>query len=106
MPPHDLLFRVLTPLDFYVYVSVAYWQVITSVKHPVMTGRETDVQDAIAHPDEVRISRSDSAVYLFYKLERPGRWTCAIAKRLDEEAFLITAYPTDAIKEGTKIWPK
>jgi len=25
---------------------------------------------------------------------------CAVTKRLEKEGFLITAYPTDAIKEG------
>jgi len=45
-------------------------------------------------------------VYLFYKLEQMGLWICAVAKRLDSEGFLITAYPTDAIKEGERIWPR
>ncbi|MFN8499049.1 MAG: DUF4258 domain-containing protein [Anaerolineae bacterium] len=106
MPPQDILFRVKTPLGFSVYVSVTYWHVITTIKHPVIAGREASVQDTLAHPDKAPVSRSDSAVYLFYKLERPGRWICAVAKRLDGEAFLITAYPTDAIKEGARIWPK
>jgi hypothetical protein len=29
-----------------------------------------------------------------------------LTKRSNEDSFLITAYPTDAIKEGIKIWPK
>jgi hypothetical protein len=33
-------------------------------------------------------------------------WTCAVAKREDDDGFLITAYPTDAIKEGIRVWPK
>jgi hypothetical protein len=38
--------------------------------------------------------------------ERIGRWVCAVAKRLNEDGFLITTYPTDAIKEGERIWPR
>jgi hypothetical protein len=38
--------------------------------------------------------------------EQPGRWLCAVAKRLNAEGFLITTYPTDAIKEGERIWNK
>jgi len=57
-------------------------------------------------PDEIRRSRSDPAVLLFYRLERPGRWICAVAKRLNDEGFPITTYPTDAIKEGERIWSK
>jgi hypothetical protein len=29
----------------------------------------------------------------------------AVSRRTDSEGFLITAYPTDAIKEGEQIWP-
>jgi hypothetical protein len=57
-------------------------------------------------PDEVRQSRSDSEVFLFYKIERERRWVCAVAKRLNGDGFLITAYPADAIKEGELVWPK
>jgi hypothetical protein len=75
-------------------------------KHPAMKGRELDAKTALEIPDEVRQSKSDSSVLLFYKAEAAKRWVCAVAKRSDEDGFLITAYPTDAIKEGTKIWPK
>ena len=71
-----------------------------------MKGRESDVESALKSPDEVRQSKTDSSVLLFYKAEGLKRWVCAVAKRSDAEGFLITAYPTDAIKEGNKIWPK
>jgi len=45
-------------------------------------------------------------VFLFYRGEDTKRWVRAVAKRGAEQAFLITVYPTDAIKEGTQIWPK
>ncbi|HXG12748.1 MAG TPA: hypothetical protein VNK04_23520 [Gemmataceae bacterium] len=104
-PAGELLFEVSTPLGFVVRVSRAYWEVIVTVKHPVMVNREAAVQDTLANPDEVRQSRSDGTVFLFYKAEREKRWVCAVAKRLDGEGFLITAYPTDAIKEGVQVWP-
>ena len=69
-------------------------------------GREADVQEALRNPDEIRLSRSDPKIYLFYGPKRGGRWACAVAKRLDGDGFLITAYPTDTIKEGERIWPK
>lgn len=102
----DLLFQVLTPLGFRVRLTRASWELIITVKHPVMTGRENDVQETLRNPNEIRVSKSDVNVYLFYKLERIGRWVCAVTKRLDGEGFLITTYPTDAIKEGRQIWPK
>lgn len=106
MAQDDLLFEALTPLGFRVRVSLATWELILTVKHPVMTGREEAVRETLEHPAEVRLSRSDPAVYLFYSSAHPGRWVCAVTKRLGEEGFLITAYPTDAIKEGIRVWPK
>ena len=106
VPISDLFFEVLAPLGFRVRVTRAYWELITTIKHPVMAGREANVQEALRNPDEIRLSRSDPKVYLFYGPRRGGRWTCAVAKRLDGDGFLITAYPTDTIKEGERIWPK
>lgn len=102
----DILFNVLTPLDFYVRVTHFYWELITTVKHPVMAGHELEVKVTLEKPEEIRQSKSDTSVYLFYKTQKPGRWVCAVAKRLKGKGFLITAYPTDNIKEGVKIWPK
>lgn len=102
----NVLFEILTPLGFRVRVTQAYWELIVTIKHPAMAGRELDVQEALQNPDEIRQSRSDTDVYLFYKPERIGRWVCAVAKQLNGAGFLITAYPTDAIKEGEIIWPK
>ena len=76
------------------------------VKHPVMASREWDVKETLENPGEIRQSRSDPAVYLFYALKRKGRWVCAVAKQLNGDGFLITTYPTDAIKEGVRVWPR
>lgn len=105
-PPDELLFEVLTPLGFRVRVTRGYWELIVTVKHPVMAGHEIDVKEALENPSEIRRSRSDVNVYLFYKPERIGRWVCAVAKQLNGDGFLITAYLTDAIKEGELVWTK
>ena len=71
-----------------------------------MRGREESVRNALQMPDQVRRSRRDRSIYLFYRQERPGRWTCAVAKRLDGQGFLVTTYPTDTIKEGETLWSR
>jgi hypothetical protein len=103
---NDVVFDAITPIGFRVRVTQRRWELITTTKHPVMAGRETLVQAALEVPDEVRRSRIDPKVLLFYKAEATKRWTVAVVKRLAEASFLITAYPTDAIKEGVRIWPK
>lgn len=103
----ELLFEASSPVGFRVRVSVERWNMIISIKHPAIASRQEDVRAALETPDEVRRSRSDPAVYLFYKLERLKRWVCAVAKREDNDSgFLITAYPTDAIKEGEPVWTR
>ena len=102
----EILFDVITPLGFHVRVTQSYWNIIVSVKHPVMAGHEKDVKEALQHPEEIRQSKEDAAVYLFYKTKRKGRWVCAVSKKMNGEGFLITAYPTDTIKTGEKVWPK
>ena len=105
---HDqsILFEVSTPLDFSVRVTLSYWDLITKTKHPVMAGQEFIVKETLQTPAQIRISRSDPSVYLFYLKELANRWICAVVKKLMGEGFLITTYPTEAIKEGVKVWPR
>jgi hypothetical protein len=102
----DPVFDVATPLGFRVHASRSRWEMISTIKHPVMAGREVSVRNALANPDQVRQSRRDPWVYLFYKREGRKRWVCAVVRQTGETGFLITAYPTDAIKEGTSAWQR
>ena len=104
-PDSVVLFEVETPIGFRVNVTRIRWNLIVAEKHPAMVGEEDAVRTALETPGEVRQSRSDPAVYLFYSVQQAKRWVCAVAKRKDGDGFLITAYPTDAIKEGERIWP-
>ena len=102
----DILFDVPMPLGFSVRITRQYWTLFVTVKHPAMYGREAGVRDTLRSPEQVRRSRSDPNVFLFYRSERLGRWICAVAKRLNGEGFLITTYPTEAIKEGEQVWSR
>ena len=101
----DLHFEVPTPLGFTVRCTRAYWQFIVSEKHPVLAGHEAEVKDTLSDPDEIRRSRKDPEVFLFYRGQRP-RWLCAVVRRNEGVGFLITAYPTDAVKAGETIWTR
>lgn len=99
------LFDITTPIGFSVRCTAAYWEFIATQKHPVMAGREREVENTLGDPDEVRRSRKADDVFLFYR-GGPLRWICAVARRQNGEGFLVTAYPTDAIKAGERIWIK
>jgi hypothetical protein len=101
----EILFRAETPLGFTVRVTRERWGVITRFKHPVMAGCEAEVKLILESPEEIRRSRVDENVLLFYRRRHERRWVCAVCKRSELDSFLITTYPTDAIKEGETIWP-
>jgi len=61
---HNLLFKASTPLGFSVYVTHSCWKLIVTVKHPVMAEQESEVQDTLENPDEIRLSRSGGFVRL------------------------------------------
>jgi hypothetical protein len=104
---NTVLFSVETPLGFIVTVGKQRWELIVNQKHPALLGKEELIKDTLLHPDEIRKSKSDESVYLFYRIIKEKRWACAVVKnQQDNTSFLITAYPTDAIKEGEVIWIK
>jgi hypothetical protein len=69
--PEDVYFEVTTPLGRQVRTMAAYWDVIVTMKHPIMRGKEALVQQALQTPIEIRQSRSDPSVYLHYGVEPP-----------------------------------
>ncbi len=101
----DLLFDIPTPLGFAVRCSRRYWEEVILQKHPVLAGRDGEIAVTLADPDLVRQSRRDPAVLLFYRGGIP-RWTCAVARCERQSGFLITAYPTEAVKIGELVWTR
>ena len=102
----DFPIQASTPLGFSVRISRSRWEIIATIKHPVMAGLLGAVCSTIENPDEIRRSKSASNVLLFYRNERPGRWVCVVVRRPNGDGFLITSYLTDAIKEGEHLWNK
>lgn len=96
-------FNIKAPLGFTVRTTDEYWQKLL-VKHPDLVDLEELVEAALQLPDEIRESKRDSDVFLFYLQRREKRWVVAVARKLNGDGFLITAYQTDAIKEGTQLW--
>ena len=99
-----LLFETATPLGFRVRTSARYWARIL-LKHPDLDGREDALRVTLAQPASIRRSSRDPLVLLFYYPDG-HRWLVAVARRLNGEGFLVTAYRTDTIKEGVQVWPK
>jgi hypothetical protein len=103
---NETLFEVVTPLGFRVRTTADYWERITRTKHPALRGRMDAVKETLHNPTEIRVSKSDASVYLFYRSDGQHRWVCAVARRLNGDGFLVTAYRTSNIKEGSRVWPR
>ncbi len=80
------------------------------LQHREMTGMAQEIERVLQAPTEVRISRSDGAVRLFYEFyarTMVGRkWLCVVVKYTPDDAFMVTAYLTDQLKAGEIIWAK
>ena len=78
--------------------------------HQEMVGMEAEIERVVQAPIEVRVSRSDSTVQLYYefyvKTLVGGKWLCVVVKCLADDVFVVTAYLTDRIKPGETVWPK
>ena len=103
MEEPEVLLQVLTPLGFTVRSTRSYWDLIQT-KHPEVRNRLAEVRQCLEAPEQVRRSRQDGAVHLFYR-PAPPYHLCVVVKRLNGGAFMITCYLTDALKEGVRIWP-
>jgi hypothetical protein len=80
------------------------------LEHPEMAGMEDELARVLQSPSEVRLSRSDDNVRLFYEFytqtQVGGKWLCVVVKYGPGDAFVITAYLTDTVKAGEILWPK
>ena len=103
--PDKAYFKVQSKLGILVSTTRAYWDVITHIKHPTVRGKEPEVAKALGGPDEIRISKKDKSVLLFYK-EFGKRYLCVVVKFFKKRGFIVTAYWTEKIKEGEIKWKK
>ncbi len=80
------------------------------LEHPEMSEMAGEIEQTLREPEQVRQSRSDSDVKLFYryylKTLAGGKWLCVVVKYSAEDAFVITAYLTDKPKAGETLWPR
>ena len=100
----EIYFAVKTPLNYEVRITVQYWQYLITIKHPIMKGKEEIVKDVLQLPDEIRQSKIDKNVFLYYK--QFDKLYCVGVKHTEREGFIITAYITNKVKEGDVVWTR
>lgn len=102
----DVYFQVKTPNGTIIRTTKDYWQRIVTTKHPSIAKYEDQVKGVLQDPDEIRRSKQDQRVHLYYK--SIGKlYVCVITDHIiEKEGYIITAYLTDRIKEGEQIYVK
>ncbi len=80
------------------------------LEHEEMAEMESEIERVLQSPKEIRISRSDDNVKLFYELYAEtrvgGKWLCIVVRYFSGDAFVVTAYLTNSMKPGETVWPK
>lgn len=99
-------FKVKTPLGVTIRTTKQYWKLITTTKHPSIAKYELEVQETLSDPSEIRKSKQDPRVHLYY-MSIGKIYVCVVADHINmEEGYIITSYLTDRIKEGDRIYVK
>jgi hypothetical protein len=72
--------------------------------HPEMAGQAAAIEEVLLHPERVMESLADPHARLYYRFyvgTRVGdKYLCVVVKIVAEDAFVLTAYLTDAVKRG------
>ena len=74
-----------------------------------MSNMESAIEETLRDPEKVVESVSDSLVHLYYRFYFRtvvgGKFLCAVVKMGEHDAFMLTAYLTDRVKKGKRLWP-
>ena len=67
------------------------------------------IEETLQDPERVVQSLSDPEVHLYYRFYFRtvvgGKFLCVVVKMGEAGAFVLTAYLTNRIKKGDRIWP-
>jgi hypothetical protein len=79
------------------------------LEHPEMIEMEPAIEETLQDPERVVQSVSDSSVRLYYRFYFRtivgGKYLCVVVKMGGVGAFVLTAYLTDRVKKGERLWP-
>lgn len=101
----ETYFEVITPLGVKIRTTEFYWNRIILLKHPLLRNYEKEIKRVLHNPEQIRLSQKDNTVYLYYG-EGERHFLCVVARHLNSEGYIITAYLTDNIKIGRLVWRK
>jgi hypothetical protein len=99
----ELLFEVTSKLGKRIHLTKEYWEIIATKKHPSVAHLLAEAKLALVDPFEVRRSRQDPTVFLYYR-KLNAKFICTVSKHLNDDGFIVTVYTTAKIKRGEGLW--
>ena len=81
-----------------------------TLRHPELRGQIGKLEAVLPEPDVIVRSVRDPDVHLYHKhyAETPvtEKYLLVAVKVREKDSFIITAFFTDAIKRGERVWEK
>ncbi len=75
-----------------------------------MENQRRRIGETLAEPDEVRRSDHDNAIHLYYQhydtTPVTEKFLLVVTKVVVDDPFVITAFYTDRLKSGERIYPE
>ena len=103
--PQDAI-EVTCVLGKKIRTTHAYWQYISEIKHGDLAGRLDDALGTLTKADEVWRDAERKGIVVYYRRVN-GHWACVVARHLNGDGFVVTAYLTKKSKrKGIMIWPR
>ena len=76
-------------------------------RRPEMVGMEWAIRETLEAPEEVRVSRSDAEVKLYYRRYTESqigvKLLCVVVWVGEDDAFIMASYFTTRMKRGTRL---
>jgi hypothetical protein len=93
---NEILYSILTPLDYQVHVSTRALQHIE--KHPIASRHKNDLSHILNNPDLVTPNPNNPKSHIFYKSIYGKLLLAAVVHEKDDLRFVSTMYETLYIK--------
>lgn len=98
------IYEVRSVLGKMIRTNQPYFERIHTIKHPELAETMEQVLNVFVEPNEVWHGGQD--IYLYYQKVN-HHYLVAVARHLNGDGFLVTAYRTSKNKrKGIKVWPK
>ena len=104
LPETSSILHIRSVLGKTIRTTPSYFTRIKTVKHPEL--RDTITEVLVTFQEAEEVWRAGSDIYLYYRRVE-YQWLVAVARHLNGDGFLITAYRTSKKKrKGKNIWRK